>query len=292
MEICKTCNGKKHYEIFVHSESGKKIKGHIKLNEFVYQKTNEYMKYYEDEYRNLKVKPELTNKDSEVQNNSFNYVLKKWMTSPDFAKVQKEEAREFYKFNSEIKECEDCGQPYKQYMQNSKGQVVHLQLLQDLMKTGTISKDFEKLVARDLDGFCLSGKPRNGKTLFLKYTWNRILNEIQEPNKFFWISEMALFQEFRDEKTFKGFMNLLKNYDYIFIDELFAVENWKDSNADRDKATITHRNNFTFWDTLTNDSSKKVFCTTNQVFGLFKPNTASERIIERIKEICEIMEID
>jgi DNA replication protein DnaC len=118
------------------------------------------------------------------------------------------------------------------------------------------------------------------------------LNEIQEPNKFFWISEMALFQEFRDEKTFKGFMNLLKNYDYIFIDELFAVENWKDSNADRDKATITHRNNFTFWDTLTNDSSKKVFCTTNQVFGLFKPNTASERIIERIKEICEIMEIN
>jgi hypothetical protein len=290
MEECKSCGGNKKYEVFTHSESGNKIKGHDLLNSLVYKKTNEIIKFYEDQYNSLTTKPAI-NSDFIKGDPSFAYVMQKFLKDPQAVQIQKDESKEYYKYVAEIKVCQDCSQVYMQYMLRSKGKLVHLGLIEDLIKDNTISKSLNKLIGKDSTGFCLSGKPRNGKTLFLKYTYNKILNQIQEPNKMLWLTEMELFQKFREEKDFNSFMKTLKNYDYIFIDELFAVENWKDASADRDKASVAHRNNFTFWDTIC-DANKFIFCTTNQVFGMFKPSQASERIIQRISEVCKIEEIE
>ena len=290
MELCKYCNGTKFVEIFTNRENGNRITGLDNLAKSVYSKTNELMEFYEKEFQKLKHNITESKTDNFVKNESFGYVAKK-MLLPENEKIRERESLDYYKYQSEMEHCGRCGEVFENYYQLSKGKTAHRGLIEDLIKNKTISLDLLKLLEMDSSSFCLAGKPRNGKTLFLKYTFNKILNKIKDPKKLFWITEMELFQEFREEKSFNGFMKSLKDYEYIFIDELFASDNWKDANADRDKATITYRNNFLFWDYLSQES-KQIYCTTNQIFGLFRPNQSTERIIERIKEICKIIEVE
>lgn len=290
MNLCRSCNGSKRIQVFTNPETNHRVVGFHKLHDLCYEESNKMLDHWREEFFNTK--PELKpvgGIGTGIKDPSIGYQLQK-MTDKEFIRLQSIGKEKFHSYDSASEPCPDCGEIFEEYYQKSSHKVVHKGLILDLIEKKIISKDFKTHIEKDYTGFCVTGETRRGKTLFLKYTFNKILNSTKDPKRLYYVSEMELFEQCRDEKTFKQYMNQIKLYDYIFIDELFATENWKDSNADRDKATITHRNIFTFWDTLS-QTSKKVFATSNHTFGLYLPNKGTERIIERIKEICTIIEV-
>ncbi|TGL39669.1 ATP-binding protein [Leptospira langatensis] len=138
---------------------------------------------------------------------------------------------------SKFESCPDCvTDPMEPYYLQSKEQPVTQKLFEELSKTGKVHS---KIVALAKEGGIRScfliGPSRKGKTLFLKFLYNKLVKKNQSTQGLKFITGDQIRIETENSETYPQFKRSLDSVKYLFTDEIYAFRNMRDAGEKTDR---------------------------------------------------------
>jgi len=289
MEVCNHCNGERKSIRLFDPKTRKVFYSLVDANNHFYPTSN---KLALDRF-----------KDKGVNLSTF------WNMASVFLELNKEdtfrqrrelENKNYYSLEESICNCPFCSKDRDKleyyYINSREDKIINGSFFETIIESGILSKQIVnhflkiKLENQIPKPVILAGDSRAGKSLLLKYLYNKTLKLGNDPKLVHYIKEMKMFESFIDEREYKSFMAQLKGIKYLFVDEFMAVENWKDVYADREKATSRHKNAFLFWDTIS-ESGVNIYLATNLSFNLYTKEESTQRLVNRVREKAEVIEV-
>lgn len=156
---------------------------------------------------------------------------------------------------SQVVNCPECHVPelLERHSQLSHSRIVDLVLINELHKDAKISDQIVKLSKEAIGSFMVIGKSHLGKSILLKYNFNRVLKKKEGKNKdMLFITEYELKPIMENDEQTTAFIKKLDNIRYLFADEFFSLDLWIDQGTDTDRhiASVRRTNVFRLWEYL------------------------------------------
>lgn len=131
------------------------------------------------------------------------------------------------------------------------GTIIDLPLFESIGRQKIITTEILEAAKEEPRSCLIVGASGSGKTLLSKKFYNDLLRRYGGvPRKIMYRKEYELFKIFRDEERTDEFFELIERIqpEWVIIDEAFHEINWRDKEADRDKARLAHLNYYNFVD--------------------------------------------
>jgi hypothetical protein len=158
-------------------------------------------------------------------------------------------------YTSQVINCPECHVPelLERHSQLSHSRLVDLVLINELHKDGKLSDQIVKLSKEPVGSFMVIGKSHLGKSVLLKYNFNRILKKKEGKMKdMLFITEYELKSIMENDDATKTFIKKLDGIRYLLMDEFFSLDMWIDqgSETERHIAGVRRANVFNLWEYL------------------------------------------
>lgn len=153
---------------------------------------------------------------------------------------------------SKLIPCETCVKDEMEaYYQKSRGEAVTGAVFKRLADEGKIHpKIIEIAKEESMKSFLLIGATGKGKTPLLMLNYNRLVKKRKSVDGIVFITESRIRDIMDHDENFETWLKQLNGVDFLFIDEMFRNEVWKDlgDGTERDKSNRAARNMWAFLD--------------------------------------------
>lgn len=150
--------------------------------------------------------------------------------------------------------CESCVKDEMEaYYQKSRGEAVTGAVFSRLAKEGKIHPGIVEMAKEEsIKSFLMIGPTGRGKTPLLMLNYNRLVKKRKSIDGIVFITESRIRDIMDHDENFEIWLKNLNSVDFLFIDEMFRNEVWKDlgDGTERDKANRAARNMWRFLDYL------------------------------------------
>jgi predicted ATPase len=139
------------------------------------------------------------------------------------------------------------------YYEKSRGEAVTGAVFSRLSKEGKIHPDIVEMAKDEsMKSFLVIGPTGKGKTPLLMLNYNRLVKRRKSTDGIKFTTESKIRDILDHDENFENWLKQLNSVDFLFIDEMFRNEVWKDlgDGTERDKSNRAARNMWTFIDYL------------------------------------------
>ncbi|GBF40649.1 ATP-binding protein [Leptospira johnsonii] len=152
---------------------------------------------------------------------------------------------------AKLEQCLCVKDEMEAYYQKSRSEAVTGAVFSRLAKEGKIHPDIVEIAKEEsMKSFLVIGPTGRGKTPLLMLNYNRLIKKRKSTDGIIFVTESRIRDIMDHDENFESWLKQLNGVDFLFIDEMFRNEVWKDlgDGTERDKSNRAARNMWAFLD--------------------------------------------